>query len=112
MNREQVPPVSKHLRCPRCGSRNIAPAEREFKTDYPFWIVLVVALALLCTAVAVFLLLQLHPVILILVVIAIVSALLDTKSRRKKKAEKREFICLDCEKRFRLSVSIKNNDHP
>ncbi|MEA3421575.1 MAG: hypothetical protein U9Q97_07870 [Acidobacteriota bacterium] len=88
--------------CPYCGSDNIASAEQEFKTDYPFWIVLVAVFLLLGVAGTVFILLQLHPVILILVLIAIATALLNTKSHRKKRAKKNEFICLDCEKRFQI----------
>jgi len=88
--------------CPYCGSDNIASAEQEFKTDYPFWIVLIAVFLLLGAAGAAFILLQLHPIILILVLIAIATALLNTKSHRKKRAKKNEFICLDCEKRFQI----------
>jgi len=98
---EQNSSLKEHRHCPYCGSDNIASAEQEFKTDYPLWIILVALFLLLGVAGTIFILLQLHPVILILVLIAIATALLNTKSHRKKSAKKNEFICLDCEKNSR-----------
>ena len=87
-------------KCPRCASDNTSPAERRFISDYPFWMVLVFVLGLLVFLFAVFLLLQLHPVILILVVVAVISRLIRGRGESKK-TEKKEYLCLDCQKRFR-----------
>ncbi|MBC8358513.1 MAG: hypothetical protein H8E54_06140 [Candidatus Aminicenantes bacterium] len=85
--------------CPHCHSKNTAPAEREYKTDYPFWLALVVVFILIGAGLALFFLLQLHPVILILIIVAIVTKLLDT-TVRKIRRKKVEYICLDCDQRF------------
>jgi len=86
--------------CPHCHSRNTAPAEREYKTDYPFWLALVVVFILIGAGLALFFLLQFHPVILILIIVAIVTKLLDTTVRKNRIRKKVEYICLDCNQRF------------
>jgi hypothetical protein len=86
--------------CPHCHSRNTAPAEREYKTDYPFWMALADVFMLIGAGLALFFLLQLNPVILILIIVAIVTKFLDTTVRRSRRRKKVEYICLDCEKRF------------
>ncbi|MDH4219768.1 MAG: hypothetical protein OEW23_13445 [Candidatus Aminicenantes bacterium] len=88
------------MRCPSCGSENISPVEQEYKGDYPFWIVLVVAFSLIGVLLLLFFILQLHPVIIILILVAVVSKLLDTRNRRKRKIQKIEYICLQCDQRF------------
>ncbi|UCC40496.1 MAG: hypothetical protein JSV96_03355 [Candidatus Aminicenantes bacterium] len=88
--------------CPHCHSKNTAPAEREYKTDYPFWLALAVVFILIGIALALFFLLQLHPVILILTLVAIVTKLLDTANRKKRRRKKVELICLDCDRRFTI----------
>lgn len=87
--------------CPYCNSKNTAPAEREYKTDLTLWLVLAVAFILIGAALALFFLLQLHPIILILTLVAIVTKLLDTASRKKRR-KKVEYICLDCNRRFTI----------
>ena len=94
------------MNCPRCGSGEIAPAERDYTRDYPFWIVLVAVFALMAGAFLFFLFLQLHPVILILVAVAAVSWLLDTGRRRRKKTQKTEYICLSCDYRFKSRKTL------
>lgn len=86
--------------CPYCGSEDISPAEREYVRDYPFWMVLAAVFVLIGIAFLLFLLLQLHPVLLILILIAALSKLLDAGSKRRKKALKTEYICLKCDRRF------------
>ncbi|MGB2764008.1 MAG: hypothetical protein WBC20_06305, partial [Candidatus Aminicenantaceae bacterium] len=86
--------------CPHCHSKNTAPAEREYKTDYPFWLALVVVFILIGAGLALFFLLQLHPVILILIIVAIVTKLLDTTVHKIRRRKKVEYICLDCDQRF------------
>ncbi|MFQ6037995.1 MAG: hypothetical protein ACE5LV_05185, partial [Candidatus Aminicenantales bacterium] len=68
----------------------------------PFWIVLVTVLVLLGMTLGLFFFLQLHPVILILLVVAVLTKLLDTRSRKRRKAQKKEFICLRCDHRFQI----------
>ncbi|MFW6160436.1 MAG: hypothetical protein ACOC57_04770 [Acidobacteriota bacterium] len=92
--------------CPRCGSDNISPAERDYQSDYPFAIVLAVAFLLLGGALAAFFLLQLHPVILILVILAVAGRLLKERPRRPKERVE-EYICLDCRKRWKEKVLVK-----
>ncbi len=88
------------MKCPFCGSENISPAEHEFTKDYPFWIVLAIVFSLIVVLLLLFFLLQLHPVILILILVAVVSKLLDTRKRHKRKKQKIEYICLQCDQRF------------
>jgi len=88
------------MKCPSCGSENISPVEQEYKGDYPFWIVLVVVFSLIGVLLLFFFILQLHPVIIILVLVAVVSKLLDTRKRHKRKIQKIEYICLQCDQRF------------
>ena len=90
------------MNCPRCGSDNVSPAERDYTQDYPFWIVLVVVFVLIAGAFLLFLFLQLHPVIMILVAVAAISWLLDTgkKRRQKTRMTTTEYICLSCDRRF------------
>jgi hypothetical protein len=93
------------MNCPYCGSEDISPAERDYTQDYPFWIVLVAVFFLIGGAFLLFLFLQLHPVILVLISIAAISWLLDTGNRRRKNIKKTEYICLNCDRRFK---KIKN----
>ena len=93
--------------CPYCQSRNTAPAEREYTSDYPFWIVLAVVFIMIAAALALFFLLQLHPVILILVLVAIVSKFLNVTARKRKRRKKVEYICLECDQRFPI---LENSD--
>lgn len=51
---------------------------------------------------ALFFLLQLHPVILILIIVAIVTKLLDTTVRKSRRRKKVEYICPDCDQRLQL----------
>jgi len=88
--------------CPYCYSKNTALAEREYKTDYPFWLALAVVFVLISVALALFFLLQLHPIILILTLVAIVTKFLDTSTRRRRRREKVEYICLNCDRRFKI----------
>jgi len=88
--------------CPYCYSKNTALAEREYKTDYPFWLALAVVFVMISVALALFFLLQLHPIILILTLVAIVTKFLDTSTRRRRRREKVEYICLDCDRRFTI----------
>jgi Na+/H+ antiporter NhaD/arsenite permease-like protein len=90
------------MNCPRCGSGEIAPAERDYTRDYPFWIVLAVVFFLMAGAFLLFFILQLHPVILILMAVAVISWLLDTGKRRRKKNQTTEYICLSCDHRFKV----------
>ena len=91
------------MNCPRCGSEDIAPAERDYTRDYPFWIVLAVVFVLLAGVFLLFLFLQLHPVILILAAVAAISWLLDRGNQRRKKIQMTEYICLSCDHRFKAS---------
>jgi len=86
--------------CPLCLSDNIAPAEQDYRTEYPFWIALIAVFFFVALFLVLFFFLQLHPVIMILLAIAAVSWLLDLKGTRKKKVKKTEFICLECEHRL------------
>jgi DNA-directed RNA polymerase subunit RPC12/RpoP len=86
--------------CPYCGSEDISPAERDYVRDYSFWMVLAAVFVVLGIAFLLFFLLQLHPVILILILIAAVSKLLDAGTKRRKKVNKEEYICLKCDRRF------------
>ncbi len=86
--------------CPYCGSGDISLAERDYAHDYPFWMVLAAVFVLLGIAFLLFFLLQLHPVILVLILIAALSKLLDAGTKRRKKAHKKEYICLKCDRRF------------
>jgi uncharacterized membrane protein len=88
------------MKCPICGSQNISPAEHEYAKDYPFWIVLVIVFSLIAVLLLLFFLLQLHPVIVILILVAVVSKLLDTRKRHKRKIQKIQYICLQCDQRF------------
>jgi len=88
------------MKCPFCGSENISPAEYEYSKDYPFWIVLVIVFSLIVVLLLLFFLLQLHPVIVILILVAVVSKLLDTRKRHKRKIQKIQYICLQCNQRF------------
>jgi uncharacterized membrane protein len=88
------------MRCPFCGSENISPAEYEYTRDYPFWVVLVVIFSLIAVLFLLFFLLQLHPVILILILVAVVSKLLNTRKHHKRRIQKLEYICLQCNQRF------------
>lgn len=88
------------MKCPFCGSQDVSPAESEYSKDYPFWIVLVTVFFLIVVLLLLFFLLQLHPVILILILVAVVSKLLDTRKRHKRKIQKTEYICLQCNQRF------------
>lgn len=88
--------------CPYCHSQNTAPAERENTSDYPFWVALAVVFILIAAALALFFLLQLHPVILILCLIAIVSKFLNVTARKRKRRKKVEYICLECDQRFTI----------
>lgn len=89
------------MNCPRCGSPEISPSERDFARDYSFWVVLAAVFALMAGAFLFFLFLQLHPVILVLIAVAAVSWLLDTGKRRRKKTQATEYICLSCDHRFK-----------
>lgn len=91
----------KEKTCPRCGSDNISKAEREYKSDYSFGIVLAVAFVILAGALTAFFLLQLHPVILILVVLAVAGKILKSNPGRRPKESEDEYICLDCRKRWK-----------
>lgn len=88
------------MKCPHCGSEDISPAEREYTTDYPFWIALVAIFFLIGVLLLLFFILQLHPVIIILILVAALSKLLDTRSRSRRKSQKIEYICLKCDRRF------------
>ncbi len=94
--------------CPRCLSKNTAPAEREHTTDYPFWLALAVVFILIGVGFVLFFLLQLHPVILILIIMAIVTKLLNTTVQKRRRRKKVEYICLDCDRRF--AAYEKNQD--
>jgi uncharacterized membrane protein len=96
--------------CPYCGSVEISPAEREYTTDYPFWVVIGVVFLLIGILLLLFFLLQLHPVILILILVAVVSKLLDTRSRSRRKSQKVEFICLKCDQRFLGSKPLSRDE--
>lgn len=98
------------MRCPYCGSENVSPAEREYTTDYPFWTVLAGVFFLIGIMLLLFFFLQLHPVILILILVAVLSKLLERRSRVKRRTQKVEYICLSCERRFirRKSSSGEN----
>jgi hypothetical protein len=87
------------MNCPRCGSSDISPAEREYARDYPFWTVLAAVFILIGGAFLLFLFLQLHPMILILILVAAISWLLDAGNRRRK-ISMTEYICLSCDQRF------------
>jgi len=93
--------------CPYCHSKNTALAEREYKADYPFWMALAVVFVLISVALALFFLLQLHPIILILTLVAIVTKFLDTSTRRKRRREEVEYICLNCDRRFTVFEKIQ-----
>jgi hypothetical protein len=88
------------MKCPHCGSEEVSPAERDYITDYPFWTVLVAVFLLIGVMLVLFFFLQLHPVIIILILVAVVTKLLDTKNRAKRKSRRIEYICLECEQRF------------
>jgi hypothetical protein len=96
------------VNCPRCGSEEVAPAERDYTRDYPFWIVLAVVFVLIGGSFLLFLFLQLHPVILILVAVAAISWLLDTGNRRRRKIRMTEYICLSCDHRFKRRGTPKD----
>ncbi|MFQ6110079.1 MAG: hypothetical protein ACE5L7_11070 [Candidatus Aminicenantales bacterium] len=86
--------------CPYCGSERVSPAERDYTTDFPFWVVLAAAFVLIGAMLLLFFFLQLHPVILILISIGVLSKLLDTRSRSRRKIRRIEYICLECDRRF------------
>lgn len=86
--------------CPLCGSDNISPMEHDYKTEYPFWIVLIVVFLLIGGLVALVLFLQLHPVIMILLVVAVVSKFLEMSGKSRKKAREVEYLCMSCDSRF------------
>lgn len=88
------------MKCPYCGSENTSPAEREYTSDYPFWMVLVAVFFLIGVLLLLFFFLQLHPVIMILILVAVITKLLDTRSRARRKTQKIEYICLSCDGRF------------
>ncbi len=88
------------MKCPYCGSDDTSPAEREYASDYPFWIVIVIVFFLIGILLLLFFLLQLHPIIIILILVAVISKLLDTRSRSRRKSRKIEYICLTCDRRF------------
>lgn len=92
------------MKCPRCESEDISPAERDYTRDYPFWIVLATVFILIGGAFLFFLFLQLHPVILILISVAAISWLLDTGNRRRQKIQMTEYICLKCDQRFKVRL--------
>ena len=92
------------MNCPFCESEDISPAEREYTHDYPFWIALVAVFFLIGGAFLLFLVLQLHPVILILILVAAISWLLDTGNRRRQKTKQTEFIGLSCDQRFKVRL--------
>ena len=96
------------MRCPYCDSEDTSPSEQEFSRDYPFWIVLVSVFALILVLGLFFLFLQLHPVIIILILIAVVSRLLDQKRTKKRKKAHVEYICLNCEKKFKNTSHTSN----
>jgi len=103
MNQGEVPPA---ISCPQCGSLNVAEAEKEFSRDYPFSVVLILVFVLFGLVLFLFFLLQLHPVILILVLVAGISWLLKAHRQSPRKKQKKEFICLDCEHRFREKLDF------
>ncbi len=88
------------IACPRCGSENVTPAEREYKDEDSFWTVLIAVFFLFVAFFLLFFFLQLHPVIMILLGVAAVSRLLHMKSSSRKKQTKIEYICLECNHRF------------
>ena len=92
--------IDTRMKCPYCGSENTSPAEREYTTDYPFWMVLVAVFFLIGVMLLLFFFLQLHPVIMILILVAVITKLLDTRSRTRRKTQKIEYICLSCDRRF------------
>ncbi len=93
--------------CPYCSSKNISPAEKEYKTDFTFLFALTVVFILIGTALAVFFLLQLHPIIIILTLVAIITKLMDTAARKRRR-KKVEYICLDCDRRFTFFVKSQD----
>ncbi|MFC2158574.1 hypothetical protein ACFLT9_12125 [Acidobacteriota bacterium] len=97
--------------CPLCGSDNISPMEHDYKTEYPFWIVLVVVFLLIGGLVALFLFLQLHPVIMILLVVAVVSKILEMSGKSRKKAREIEYLCISCNSRF-IRTESREDDPP
>ena len=74
--------------------------EHDYKTEYPFWIVLIVVFLLIGGLVALVLFLQLHPVIMILLVVAVVSKFLEMSGKSRKKAREVEYLCMSCDSRF------------
>jgi hypothetical protein len=90
------------MTCPYCGSEDTSPAEREYTREYPFWVALAAVFVLVGGAFLLFIFLQLHPVILILILVAAISWLLDTGNRRRQKTKKTEYICLSCDRRFKI----------
>lgn len=96
--------------CPVCGSSNVAPAEKEFKSDYPLSVALIVVIAFFLLALALFFLLQLHPVILILVSVAVVSWFLKSQLSSPSSPKKIDFICLECDHRFQLQVARRRKE--
>jgi hypothetical protein len=90
------------MTCPYCGSEDTSPAEREYTREYPFWVALATVFVLVGGAFLLFIFLQLHPVILILILVAAISWLLDTGNRRRQKTKKTEYICLSCDRRFKI----------
>ncbi|MFP4082873.1 MAG: hypothetical protein ACLFVG_08980 [Candidatus Aminicenantes bacterium] len=94
------------MKCPFCGSENTSPAEREYTTDYSIWTVLVAVFFLIGIMLVLFFFLQLHPIILILILVAVVTKLLEKRSRSKRKIQKIEYLCLDCDRRFTRRKSL------
>jgi len=88
--------------CPYCYSKNTTPAERQYKADFTLWLVLAVVFILIGAALALFFLLQLHPIIIILTLVAITTKLLDTATRKRRRKKKVEYICLGCDRRFTI----------
>jgi hypothetical protein len=102
---EQAAHQDENHHCPACGSANVAPAEKEFKSDYPLSVALIVVIIFFLLGFALFFLLQLHPVILILVGVAVVSWFLKSQFGPSGPPENIDFICLDCEHRFQVHVA-------
>ncbi|MBS3818343.1 hypothetical protein KGY73_02400 [bacterium] len=89
--------------CPHCGSDNILPVEREYKTDYPLTIVIISVFFLIGAGFLLFFLLQLNSIILILILIGLTAKLLEKKSHSRKKIIDKEYLCLQCDRRFKIS---------
>lgn len=98
--------------CPHCDSNNILPVEKEYKSDYPLTIVIISVFFLIGAGFFLFFLLQLNSIILILILIALTAKLLEKKTVSRKKIVDKEYLCLECDKRFKISEVHPPSKHP